>query len=94
MLVREREIDELPFPICPCSTERLDGRGKIHRFFWHVRACQMRMRDRRRGAMRNRSETSQVVQAGFELERIAVAEKRLWLLLRISTVRAARQDSE
>jgi hypothetical protein len=25
MPVREREIDDLPFPICPCSTERSGG---------------------------------------------------------------------
>jgi hypothetical protein len=38
----------------------------------------------RRGTMRNRSEPGQVVRAGFEPGRIAVA-KRYWLLLRIST---------
>jgi hypothetical protein len=52
------------------------------------------MKNRRRGAMRNRSESSQVVQAGFELERIAVARNRLWLLLRINTVREALVEFE
>jgi hypothetical protein len=35
--------------------------------------------------MRNRGELSEVVQAGFELERIAVARAGKWLLLRTST---------
>jgi len=53
----------------PLKTSRkAGGGGKIHRFFWRVRARQMRMKNGRRGAMRNRSGSSQVVQAGFEPE--------------------------
>jgi hypothetical protein len=50
--------------------------GRIHQFLWHVRACQSRgLGTRRSGAIRSRSEPSQVAQAGFELERIAVTQR-------------------
>jgi hypothetical protein len=45
-----------------------DG-GRIHQFLWHVRACQLREKGTwRGGAMRNRSESSQVAQESFEPE--------------------------
>jgi len=53
-----------------CSRSASSGRGgRIHQFLWHVRACQLREKGTwRLGTMRNRSESSQVTQAGFEPE--------------------------
>ncbi len=51
--------------------------GRIHQFLWRrSRAVSTREKGtERRGAMRNRSESSQVARAGFEPERIAVTQR-------------------
>jgi len=53
------------------------GRGRIHQFLWRPsRAVSKREQGTlRRGAIRNRSQPEQVVQAGFEPERIAVTQR-------------------
>ena len=55
----------------PLSSRRASsgGGGRIHQFLWHVRACQLREKGTwRSGTIRNRSESDQVAQAGFEPE--------------------------
>jgi hypothetical protein len=56
---------------------RSGGGGRIHQFLWRCsRIVSKREKGTaRRGAMRNRSESGQVVQAGFELGRMAVTQR-------------------
>ena len=62
----------------PSKGERkLLGRGTIHQFLWRrSRAVSNAKKELGNpGAIRNRSALSEVVQAGFELERIAVTQR-------------------
>ena len=63
-------------PLCSRSA-RFGGGGRIHQFLWRrSRAVSKREKGTaRRGAMRNRSQSSQVVRAGFEPGRIAVTQR-------------------
>jgi hypothetical protein len=56
-------------PSPPRSDRKAGGGGRIHQFLWRrSRAVSSREKGtERRGAIRNRSQSSQVVQAGFEL---------------------------